>query len=132
MLHNLRFFSSKCRLFHNATSFGSCIIHILNTGCVLKFKRKFRRQRVNSPSASTYKLTNRNKFPSISLKFYVTFASVSISTHLLLLPCNLTCEKLLLITEFLCRIKPKICYVVMFATDLQTVLPTRRVSTFMT
>ena len=27
------FFSSKCRLFHNATLFGSCIIHILNTGC---------------------------------------------------------------------------------------------------
>ena len=36
MLHNLRFFfflSSKCRLFHNATFFGSCIIDILNTGC---------------------------------------------------------------------------------------------------
>ena len=32
MLHNLRFFL-KCRLFHNATFFGSCIIHILNTGC---------------------------------------------------------------------------------------------------
>jgi hypothetical protein len=30
------FFSSKCRLFHNATFFGSCIIHILHTG-VLKF-----------------------------------------------------------------------------------------------
>jgi len=27
------FFSSKCGLFHNATSFGSCIIHILHTGC---------------------------------------------------------------------------------------------------
>jgi hypothetical protein len=27
------FFSSKCRLFHNATFFGSCIIHILRTGC---------------------------------------------------------------------------------------------------
>jgi hypothetical protein len=27
------FFSSKCRLFHNATVFGSCIIHILYTGC---------------------------------------------------------------------------------------------------
>jgi hypothetical protein len=27
------FFSSKCRLFHDATSFGSCIIHILHTGC---------------------------------------------------------------------------------------------------
>ena len=27
------FFSSKCGLFHNATFFGSCIIHILHTGC---------------------------------------------------------------------------------------------------
>jgi hypothetical protein len=27
------FFSSKCLLFHNATFFGSCIIHILQTGC---------------------------------------------------------------------------------------------------
>ena len=27
------FFSSKCRLFHNATFFGSCIIHVLRTGC---------------------------------------------------------------------------------------------------
>jgi hypothetical protein len=27
------FFSSKCRLFHNATFFGPYIIHILHTGC---------------------------------------------------------------------------------------------------
>ena len=27
------FFSSKCCLFHNANFFGSCIIHILRTGC---------------------------------------------------------------------------------------------------
>jgi hypothetical protein len=27
------FFSSKFRLVHNATIFGSCIIHILYTGC---------------------------------------------------------------------------------------------------
>jgi len=27
------FFSSKCSLFHNAYLFGSCIIHILYTGC---------------------------------------------------------------------------------------------------
>ena len=27
------FFSSKCRLFHDATFFGSCIIHILHAGC---------------------------------------------------------------------------------------------------
>ena len=46
MLHTLRFFPSKCRLFHNATFFGSCVIHILYTG-VLKFKKKIRRQRVN-------------------------------------------------------------------------------------
>jgi len=30
---NSSFFSSKCRLFHKATFFGSCIIHILHTGC---------------------------------------------------------------------------------------------------
>jgi len=47
MLHNLCFFSSKCRLFHNATFFGSYIILILNRG-VLNFKGKFQRQRVNS------------------------------------------------------------------------------------
>jgi len=33
------FFSSKCRLFHNANFFGSFIIHILHTG-VLKCKCK--------------------------------------------------------------------------------------------
>ena len=27
------FSSSKCSLFHNANLFGSCIIHILYTGC---------------------------------------------------------------------------------------------------
>ena len=33
MLYTLRFFSSNCSLFHNANLFGSCIIHILYTGC---------------------------------------------------------------------------------------------------
>jgi hypothetical protein len=27
------FFSSKCRLFHNASFLGSCVIHIFHTGC---------------------------------------------------------------------------------------------------
>ena len=27
------FFSSKCRLFHNATFFGSCVIHIIYRMC---------------------------------------------------------------------------------------------------
>jgi hypothetical protein len=38
--------SSKCRLFHNSTSFGFCIIHILNTGVQKLKKKKLRRQRV--------------------------------------------------------------------------------------
>jgi hypothetical protein len=33
MVYTLRFFSSKCGLFHNSNLFGFCIIHILYTGC---------------------------------------------------------------------------------------------------
>jgi len=34
MVYTLRFFfSSECSLFHNSNIFGSCIIHILYTGC---------------------------------------------------------------------------------------------------
>ena len=51
--HSPFFSSSKCRLFHNATFFGSCIIHILNTG-VLKFKRKFQCLKVNEYIRSTF------------------------------------------------------------------------------
>ena len=42
MLYTLRFFfSSKCSLFHNANLFGSCIIHILYTGCAKIKKNNF-------------------------------------------------------------------------------------------
>ena len=41
------FVSSKCRLFHNATLFGFCITHILNTGCA-KIWKKIRRQKVKT------------------------------------------------------------------------------------
>jgi hypothetical protein len=40
------FFSSKCRLFNNATFFGSCITHI-DTQDVLKFKSKTPVPKVN-------------------------------------------------------------------------------------
>jgi len=34
MVYALRFFfPSKCSLFHNSNFFGSCVIHILYTGC---------------------------------------------------------------------------------------------------
>ena len=40
MLHILRFFfSSRFRLFHNVIFFGSCNIHILNTGCAKILKK---------------------------------------------------------------------------------------------
>ena len=52
MLYNLHFFSSKCRLFHNATLFGFCVIHILNTECA-KIWKKIRRQKVNATQIST-------------------------------------------------------------------------------
>ena len=38
-LYSPFFFSSKCNLFHNANLFGSCIIHILYTGCA-EIKKK--------------------------------------------------------------------------------------------
>ena len=44
------FFSSKCRLFHNATLFGFCITHILNPGCAKIWKKKIRRQKVKQVS----------------------------------------------------------------------------------
>ena len=46
MLYNLHFFLLKCRLFHNATLFGFCITHVLNTECA-KIWKKIRRQKVN-------------------------------------------------------------------------------------
>ena len=39
MLHILRLSSSSFRLFHNAIFFGSCTIHILNTGCAKILKK---------------------------------------------------------------------------------------------
>ena len=33
VVYTLLFSSSKCSLFHNSNVFGSCIIHILYTGC---------------------------------------------------------------------------------------------------
>ena len=45
------FLSSKCSLFHNYNVFGSCIIHILYTGCA-KIKKKSCAKRLNVPQFS--------------------------------------------------------------------------------
>jgi hypothetical protein len=49
-------FSSKFRLFHNSTLFGSCIIYILNTGCAKIKKKKLRRQRVKISSGISHRV----------------------------------------------------------------------------
>ena len=48
MVYTLRFFSHQnASLFHNSNVFGSCIIHILYTGCAKNLKKKFWRQKVD-------------------------------------------------------------------------------------
>ena len=51
MLYTLLFFSlsSKCSLFHNANWFGSCIIHILYTGCAEIKKNNSGAKGLNEP-----------------------------------------------------------------------------------
>ena len=46
MVYTLRFFPSKCSLFYNSNVLGSCIIHILYTGCAKIIKKQLRRQKV--------------------------------------------------------------------------------------
>ena len=51
-LYSTFFFSSKCSLFHNANLFGSCIIHMLYTGCA-----KIKNNNNSSAKGLTDKLT---------------------------------------------------------------------------
>ena len=78
MLYNLHFFSSKFRLFHNATLFGFCIAHILNTGCAKIWKKKIRRQKVNLISINKALIIRPNTThrPS-TIIFYYTLQHVS-------------------------------------------------------
>ena len=57
MLYNLHFFSSKCRLFHNATLFGFRITH------TLKFEKNSVAKRLSNIPYIKWKLLNiKNKF----------------------------------------------------------------------
>jgi len=63
MVHALLFLSSKCSLFHNSNVFGSCVNHILYTGCA-KIKK-------NNSGAKRLKIQSvpRNKHPPPSSKY---------------------------------------------------------------
>ena len=50
MVYTLRFFPSKCNLFHNSNVFGSYIIHILYTG-VLKLRNNSGAKRLSTRKA---------------------------------------------------------------------------------
>jgi hypothetical protein len=76
MLYNLHFFSSKCRLFHNATLFGFCITHILNTGCAKFEKIKSVTKRLNPVVNKVLtKLERVKKLNFICEPKYYTFTS---------------------------------------------------------
>ena len=63
IVYTIRFSSSKCSLFHNSNVFGSCIIHILYTGCVKIKKKKFWRQKVNRWVSFNVTLARNNVAP---------------------------------------------------------------------
>ena len=81
MLYTLPFFSSsKYSLFHNSNIFGSCIIHILYTGCA-KIKKKYNsgakrltRVFLEAISASTRLLLMRITALLEQLKFNVLYS----------------------------------------------------------
>ena len=70
MLYNLHFFPSKCRLFHNATLFGFCITHILNTGCATIWKKKSVAKRLKGFQDWPESLKEQKPFPVIAIKAY--------------------------------------------------------------
>ena len=90
MLYTLRFFSSKCSLFHNANLFGSCITFLLYyisyTGVLKLKKNKFRRQRVNLLFLSTWRspVVPKHIVDMILNKWIVVFGWIYCESYLLL------------------------------------------------
>ena len=80
------FSSSKCRLFHNATFFGSCIIHILYTGCAKNLNIKLRCQKVKERVLNNYNLLTcqcalPERVPVNVFTEYCSFAGISYVFH---------------------------------------------------
>ena len=79
MVYTLRLFSSKCSLFHNSNVFGSCIIHILYTGCakIKKINNSNLTKRLILSAASPRNLfrfyTLLSRYPKFIAKFSEVF-----------------------------------------------------------
>ena len=74
MLYTLRFFfSSKCSLFHNANVFGSCIIHILYTGCAEIKKNDSGAKRLNKSVGSHTATTALYGVNSVLIQYNSTY-----------------------------------------------------------
>jgi len=58
VVYTLRFFSLKCSFFHNSNVFGSCVIHILYTGCakIKKNNSGAKRLILNTPVIRTFRI----------------------------------------------------------------------------
>jgi hypothetical protein len=70
MVYTLRFFSSKCSLFHNSNVFGSCIIHILYIGCAkIKKKNNFGAKRFSDNLENIILNDMRNETKHVSINF---------------------------------------------------------------
>ena len=78
------FFSSKCSLFHNANLFGSCIIHILYTGCAKIKKNNSGAKRLISETCWAHKKWNKIA-SDIKLVFHsltiLVFLFISCAVH---------------------------------------------------
>ena len=85
MLYNLHFFSLKCRLFHNATLFGFCITHILNTGCAKIWKKSVAKRLRFCDSWYTFMglrcKTSTQARPAISFSFTNAFGMLFFSEY---------------------------------------------------
>ena len=73
------FFSSKCNLFHNANLFGSCIIHILYTGCA-KIKKI-----IPAPKGEAFKAHQRSLDPSVDSESFVLYLEPYVALRRLLM-----------------------------------------------
>jgi len=72
MVHTLRFFLFKMQFFHNSIAFGSCIIHILYTGCA-KIKKNNSGTRKLKTSIGTEYFKHGIYSPFFSLQNTVCF-----------------------------------------------------------